>query len=160
MPGSGGLFHKKSARKAYQHVASHTHYKLELVSKGFLNSKSKPFFDASLDNIQKCQHSDGCPNKVVQYKCPWKHGDLHPKEAFVTPETGGIKTGNEFALKPTLQYLFQLQLQMFVSELTLNIFVVWAKKAIFTIEVPYKPSFTFNLSTNWRHFGPIRFSLS
>ena len=40
MPGSGGLglglFHEESARKANQHVASHMHHKLELISKGFL----------------------------------------------------------------------------------------------------------------------------
>ena len=63
-----GLFHEESARKAYQRVASHTHHKLQLVSKGFLISKSKPFLGASLDNIQQCQCSDGCPNKVVEYK--------------------------------------------------------------------------------------------
>ena len=54
-----GLFHEESARKAYQRVASHTHHKLELVSKGFLISKSKPFLGASLDNIQKCECSSG-----------------------------------------------------------------------------------------------------
>ena len=38
-----GLLHEDSARKAYQYVASHTHFKLKLVSKGFLISPSKPF---------------------------------------------------------------------------------------------------------------------
>ena len=140
-----GLFHEESARKAYQRVASHTHHKLELVSKGFLISKSKPFLGASLDNIQKCECSSGCPNKVVEYKCPWKHRDLHPKEAFLTPEIGGIRNGNEFALKPTSKYYFQLQLEMFVSELILNVLVVWTRKGIFTVEVPYNLSFMSNV---------------
>ena len=70
-PREWGLFHEESARRAYQRVASHTHHKLELVSKGFLISKSKPFLGASVDNIQRCQCSDGCPNKVLEYKCPW-----------------------------------------------------------------------------------------
>ena len=60
-----GLIHEESAHKAYQHVASNMHHKLELISKGFLISKSKPYLGASLDNIQKCQCSDGCPDKVV-----------------------------------------------------------------------------------------------
>jgi len=107
-----------------QRVASHTHHKLEPVSKRFLISKSKPFLGASLDNIQQCQCSDGCPNKVVEYKCPWKHRDLHPKEVFLTPEIGGIINGKEFALEPTSRYCFKLQLQMFVSELTFNVLVV------------------------------------
>lgn len=49
-----GLYNKESARKAYYRVACHTHYKLQLVSKGFLISKSKPFLGDSVDNIQKC----------------------------------------------------------------------------------------------------------
>ena len=147
-----GLFHEESARKAYQRVASHIHHKLELVSKGFLISKSKPFLGASVDNIQQCQCSDGCPNKVVEYKCPWKHRDLHPKEAFLTPEIGGIKNGEEFALKPTSQYYFQLQLQMFVSELAFNVLVVWTTKGIFTVEVPYNPSFMLNVCAKLEKF--------
>ena len=106
-----GLFHEESGRKVYQHVASHTHHKLELVSKGFLISKSKPFLGASLDNIQKCQRSNGCPDTVIEYKCHWKHRDLDPKQAFLTLKIGGIKNGNAFALKSTSQYYFQVQLQ-------------------------------------------------
>ena len=60
-----GLFHEESAGKAYQRVASHKHHKLELISKGFLISKSKLYLGASLDNIQKCQCSAACPDKVV-----------------------------------------------------------------------------------------------
>ena len=147
-----GLFHEESARKAYQRVASHIHHKLELVSKGFLISKSKPFLGASVDNIQQCQCSDGCPNKVGEYKCPWKHRDLHPKEAFLTPEIAGIKNREEFALKPTSQYYFQLQLQMFVSELAFNVLVVWTTKGIFTVEVPYNPSFMLNVCAKLEKF--------
>ena len=46
-----------------------------------------------------------------------------------------------FALKPSSQYYFQLQLQMFVSELSLNILVVWTKQVVFTVEVPFNASF-------------------
>ena len=50
-----GLIHEEIAHKAYQRVASHTHHQLELISKGFLISNSKPLLGASLDNIQQCQ---------------------------------------------------------------------------------------------------------
>ena len=80
-----GLFHEESARKAYQRVASHTHHKLELVSKGFLISKSKPFLGASLDNIQKCQCSDGCPYKVVEYKMSLETQRSAPQTSFPDP---------------------------------------------------------------------------
>ena len=105
----------------FQRVPSYTHHKLELVSKGFLISKSKPFLSASVDNIQ-C--SDGCPNKVLEHKCPWKQNNMHPKEVCLTPKIGDIVSENGFTLKPSSQYYFQLQLQMFVSELSLNILVV------------------------------------
>ena len=140
-PRERGLFHEESTCGAYQQVASHTHHKLELVSKGFLILKIKPFLFTSVYNIQKCQCSDGYPNKVVEYKCTWKQRDMHPKEAFLTPETGGIVSENGFTLKPSSQYYFQLQLQMFVSELSLNIVVVWTKQGVFTGKVPFNPRF-------------------
>ena len=63
-----GLLHGESAHKAYQRVVSHTPHKLKLIPKGFLISLSKLFLGASVDNIQKCQCSDGCPVRVVEYK--------------------------------------------------------------------------------------------
>ena len=61
---------------------------------------------------------------------PWKHRDLHPKQAFLTPEICGIQNGNNFVFKSTSNNYFQVQLQMFVST-----FVVWTNKGIFTVEV-------------------------
>ena len=147
-----GLLHEKSARKAYQRVASHTHHKLKLITKGFLISPSKPFLGASVDNVQTCQCSDGCPVRVVEYKCPWKHRDLHPKQALLTPEIGGIQNGNNFLLKPTSNYYFQVQLQMFVSRLTMCTFVVWTNKGIFTVEVPCDPGFMAVVCTKLEKF--------
>ncbi|XP_068732725.1 uncharacterized protein [Montipora capricornis] len=147
-----GLFHEESARNAYKRVASHTHHKLELIAKGFLISKSKAFLGASVDNIQKCQCSKGWPNTVVEYKCPWKHRDLHPKEASLTPEIGGIRNGDGFALKSTSKYYFQVQLQMFVSGLKLCQFVVWTKQGIFSVEVPYDVTFISNVCAKLERF--------
>lgn len=132
-----GLVHEESARKAYHSVASHIHYKLELLPAGFLISKDKPFLGASLDNIQKCQCINGCPHSVVEYKCPWKHKDLPPKEAFLTPEVGGVETKNGFSLKTMSSYYYQVQLQMSVSKLSLCNFVVWTKQGIHTVQVKF-----------------------
>ena len=109
--------------------------------KGFLISKKRPFLSASVDNIQKCQCSDGCQNKVLEHKCPWKQNNMHPKEVFLTPKIGDIVSENGFTLKPSSQYYFQLQLQMFVSELPLNVWVVWTEQVVFTVEVPFYPNF-------------------
>ncbi|KXJ26833.1 uncharacterized protein LOC110239144 [Exaiptasia diaphana] len=136
-----GLVHENSARDAYKRTAAHTHHKLNLVSKGFLISKRKPFLGASLDNIQTCECKLKCENVVIEYKCPYKHRDLHPKQAFLTTEIGGERNGNEFSLKATSRYYYQVQLQMFVTGLKKCIFVVWTKQGIFSIPVPSNPSF-------------------
>ena len=64
------LFYEGRARTTYRRIASHTHHKLELVARGFMILKSKPFLGASLDNIQKCQGSEGCLDSVVDINCP------------------------------------------------------------------------------------------
>ena len=89
--------------------ASHTHHKLELVSKGFLISKSKPFPPCQCGQCSDGQCSDCCPNKVLEYKGTWRYRGMHPKEAFLIPENGGIVSENGFALKPSSQYYFQLR---------------------------------------------------
>ena len=110
---------------------------------------------------KKCQCSNGCPNKVLEYKCPWKHRDMGPKRAFLIPEIGGVVSEKVFALKPSSHDYFQLQLQMFVSELSLNILVVWTKQGVFAVDVPLNPSFmTKTCVPSLRCFCLNRFSLS
>ena len=79
---SGDYFMRR-VRGTYQRVTSHTHHKLELVSKGFLISKSKPSLMPVWAILIKCQCSDGCPNNVLECKCPWKHRDMGSEEAFL-----------------------------------------------------------------------------
>ncbi|XP_067048081.1 uncharacterized protein [Acropora muricata] len=95
---------------------------------------------------------DGCPVRVVEYKCPWKHRDLHPKQAFLTPGICGIQNGNNVVLKSTSNYYSQVQLQMFVSELTMCTFVVWTNKGIFTVEVLCDPGFMSVVCTKLEKF--------
>ena len=72
-PRQWGLRHEGSARQSYLKVECKKHHKLTLVSKGFLNSKSRPFIGASVDNIRLCSCATNCPHIVVEYKCPMKH---------------------------------------------------------------------------------------
>ena len=157
---SGDYFMRR-VRGTYQRVTSHTHHKLELVSKGFLISKSKPSLMPVWAILIKCQCSDGCPNKVLESKCPWKHRDMGSEEAFLILKIGGVVSEKGFALKPSSQYYFQLQLQMFVSKLSLNILVVWTKKGVFAVDVPLNPSFmTKTCVPSLRCFCLSSFSLS
>ncbi|KXJ08857.1 hypothetical protein AC249_AIPGENE14738 [Exaiptasia diaphana] len=140
-PRTWGLVHEQTARKAYRHVQNQLHHKLELIPTGFMISKEKQFLGASLDDIQQCQCNSGCPDIVVEYKCPWKHKDVHPKEAFVSKEIGGVREGDKFLLKSSCPYYYQVQQQMLVSQLQMCNFVVWTKLGIFTVQVPYDSSF-------------------
>jgi hypothetical protein len=140
-PRKWGLKHESSARQSYLKVERKRHHKLTLVSKGLLLSKSKPFLGVSVDNIRMCSCATNCPNVVVEYKCPMKHRDISPNEAFLTSEIGGKKVGNKFLLKPTCHYYTQVQLQMFVTGLGSCDFVVWTKHGILSVNVPYNAVF-------------------
>jgi hypothetical protein len=136
-----GLLHEESARSAYFRVERHKHYKIRLEPKGLLISNKKPFVGASLDNIRRCRCSTNCPPVVVEYKCPWKHRDLDPKEAFLTQEIGGLKKDQTDLLSTSSQYFYQVQLQMFVANLMQCDFVVWTRKGIHTVQVPFNKGF-------------------
>lgn len=114
-PRDWGLRHEKTARLAYYNIECKKHHKLSLISQGFLISLKKPMLGASVDNIRSCECADNCPKITIEYKCPWKHRHLNPKEAFLTPEVGGQRCEDTFSLSPNSQYYFQVQLQMFVD---------------------------------------------
>lgn len=76
-----------------------------------------------------------------------------PKRSFPNPRNWwDQKWKKKFALKPSSHYHFQLELHMFVSELTFNVLVVWTTKGIFTVEVPYNPSFMFDSCAKLKNF--------
>ena len=104
------LVNEKNARDAYQRVERHHHHNLRLLHKGFLISRKEKFLGASPDNIRTCQCSKGCPNIVVEYKCPWKHRELHPKQAFLTKEIGGAQSNGTFYLTPNSKYYYQIHI--------------------------------------------------
>ena len=131
------MVHEESARKAYYIVGRHNHRKLQLLPKGFLISSKKVFLGASPDNILRCHCSTGCSDVVVEYKCPWKHQDLHPKEAFLTSEIDGVMKNNVFTLSTTSPYYFKVQTQLYVAELTMCDLVIWIRQGIYTNEVQF-----------------------
>ena len=104
-------------------------------------SRKEKFLGASPDNIRTCQCSKGCPNIVVEYKCPWKHRELHPKQAFLTKEIGGAQSNGTFYLTPNSKYYYQIQTLMFVAELSLCDYIVWTIQGIFSLQVCYDAKF-------------------
>ncbi len=96
---------------------------------------------ASVDDVRSCECVDNCNKVIVEYKCPWLHRDLDPKKAFLTKEIGGHEIGNKLQLKEDAKYFYQIQMQMFVLGLKSCDFVIWTKKGIKNIEIPYDSTF-------------------
>ena len=94
-------------------------------------SRNKPFLGGSPDNITHCKCTPPCKSIVVEYKCPWSHKNLDPKEAFLQPEIGGMWENNTFSLKQNSRYYHQIQVLMYVTELQECDLVVWTCKGIF-----------------------------
>ena len=82
-----------------------------------------------------------CKKVVVEYKCPWTHRHSDAKEAFLSPDVGGIQVEGRFQLKTTSKYYHQVQMQMFVLCLLSCDLVIWTTKGILTIEIPYDAKF-------------------
>ena len=147
-----GLKHEDSARKAYYKLEASKHKQLTLISQGFMISRTKPFLGASPDNITSCKCMPPCNNVVVEYKCPWSHKDLDPKEAFLQPEIGGIWQNDIFSLKQNSRYYYQIQLQMHVAELDECDLVVWTQKGIFCHRISYAPLFIEKICIKLKRF--------
>lgn len=151
-PRDWGLKHEDTARINYHKVETKKHHNLRLISKGFLISQKKPMVGASVDNIRTCACAENCLKTVVEYKCPWRHRHLYPKEAFLTPEVGGQRCGDTFSLSVNSKYYFQVQLQMFVCNLTLCDLVVWTEQGIFAVSVTFDSNFVKSLCSKLEDF--------
>ena len=88
----------------------------------------------SADNVRICKCARGCKDTLVEYKCPWVHRNIDPKEAFFTKEIGGVKVDNVEQLRPDCRYFYQVQLTLFVTELDTCDFVVWISKGIHCVK--------------------------
>jgi hypothetical protein len=136
-----GLKHESSARDAYYRTEGQKHHQFSLLSKGLMICGEKPFLGASPDNITSCKRKPPCKSVVVEYKFPWLHKNLEPKEAFLKPEIGGIHDNGIFSLNPSSGYYYQVQTLMLVTQLENCHFVVWTNKGIFCHVVPIDPTF-------------------
>ena len=112
-----GLKHEENARKAHHRLEASKHNQFSLIPKGLLISRTKPFLGASPDNITNCMCTPPCASIVIEYKCPWSHKELDPKEAFLQPEIGGMSLNDKFFLKEKSRYFYQIQLLMHVAGL-------------------------------------------
>ena len=73
---------------------------------------------------------------------------------------GGKQEGEKLSLKKNSSYYYQVQMQMFVHELSLCDFVVWTTFGIFLVEVPFDEQFVISLVANLKEFWSTMFCQS
>jgi hypothetical protein len=83
---------------------------------------------------------------------------MDPKEAFLTPEIGGMWENDKFSLQEYSKYFFQIQILMHVTELAECDLVVWTQKGIFCHRMSYDPLFVQKICVNV--FGQMKLFLT
>ena len=99
--------HEVHARKEYTKLMMATHYKCSIRQSGLVINEAHLVLAASPDDIRtyKC-----CGTSLVEYKCPYRSKEKHPKEAFTEENLGGIQKADEtYSLKPCHWYFYQVQ---------------------------------------------------
>ena len=125
--------HKSIARKAYvNYMNEKNHTNLKIEETGFIISLIHPELGANPDGIITC---DCCGSGCLEIKCPFvlKDGTKSISEFAEMKSTCLTKEDNRYSLSKTHTYYFQVQLQMYVTNLTYCDFVIWSK-AFFHIE--------------------------
>ncbi|XP_045180321.2 uncharacterized protein LOC123539668 [Mercenaria mercenaria] len=126
-----GNEHEESGLKSYRQVLNFSnqgHVNINMKNEGFQISKERPYLGASADSIMSC---DCHGKRIVEVKCPFsaKDKDL---QAFLTNADCYIQNNK---LKRTHKYFSQVQLQMYVYNVEVCDFVVWAPKFVFVTHV-------------------------
>ena len=117
---------------------------LQVVPSGLIINPELPWIGASPDGMVTCTcHGDG----VLEIKCPYNSKDCSLSEScedssfcLVMGEEG-VKT-----LKTDHKYMYQVQAQMHVAEVSYCDFIVWTQhnQEVFTQRIPYDPVFFHN----------------
>eukprot|EP00112_Aurelia_sp_Birch-Aquarium-sp1_P013301 Seg2818.2 transcript_id=Seg2818.2/GoldUCD/mRNA.D3Y31 product="hypothetical protein" protein_id=Seg2818.2/GoldUCD/D3Y31 len=141
-----GRVHENAARKEYTKLMVTTHENCHIESSGLVINKTNPFLAASPDNIRTCKF---CGTSVVEYKCPFKNKEKHPREAFLEGNIGGIQNADgTYSLKQSHKYYYQIQGAMAATNIKVCDFVVYTLNtemgsagSIFIVEIVFNPTF-------------------
>ena len=83
--------HEAEARKEYTKLMMATHENCSIRLSGLIINEAYPFLAASPDDIITCKC---CGTSLVEYKCPYRSKEKHPKEAFLEENIGGIQNAD------------------------------------------------------------------
>ena len=137
---------ENEARKEYKKMMMRTHKKCNIAPSGLVINKQRPFLAASPDDIRTCKC---CRTVVVEYKCPFKSKEKHPREAFLHKNVGGIQESDgSYTLSQSHRYYFQIQGAMAATNTNMCDFVVFTLNSemgfsgsIFIVEIAFNAKF-------------------
>ena len=102
-----GRDNESEARKEYKKLMTTTHTNFNLHASGLRVCTQHPYIAASPDNIRSCKC---CEPGIVEFKCPYKNRNLHPRKVFLDSSIGGtILEDGTYTLSKNHKYYFQVQ---------------------------------------------------
>lgn len=109
-----GCKHEKQARERYKSKSNHIN--LEVTESRLYINPLWPFISASPDGIINCKC---CPKGVLEIKCPYCHRDESIVSATVNDKNFCLTEDYEgLHLDHSHQYYYQVQMQIFVCDVT------------------------------------------
>lgn len=120
--------------------AAHDNYQMRTT--GLIINNKYPFCGVSPDAIVSC---DCCGDGVVEVKCPYlmRFGEVKPylKKTDSPLIVVDNATGWEYNLTVEHEYYYQVQMEMYLTEVDYCDFVVWNPKHIITVRVKKNEDF-------------------
>lgn len=109
---------------------------VEIQDRGLVVNPKFPYLGASVDGLVTC---DKCGTGIVEVKCPYGSDSgettepwrsMLPLDCAKDPTFFCDVVDNDLKLKPTHNYMYQIQGQMAICEQRWTDFVVWTKKGL------------------------------
>ncbi|XP_071119026.1 uncharacterized protein [Haliotis cracherodii] len=141
-----GIDNEDKARICYSMHQSRQHVNFRCRRAGVLICASKPCIGASSDGTVFC---DCCGKGCIEIKCPYKHRDT---DITTAAQDKGFCLNGDLMLKTGHKYYTQVQLQMYVHNVTYCDFVVFSNVDMVIARIPRDSSFCSKLVTNCENF--------
>lgn len=128
---SWGLTHEGIAIEEFERSMENTHEGLQINKVGLVINKKWPQLGASPDRLIYCEC---CLGGCLEVKCPYS---LHTNKVLDINDYLKMKTtclckkDEQITLNKTHSYYFQVQMQLFVSQLPYCYFVIWSPNIFF-----------------------------
>ena len=118
-----GMFYEKHAVQKYEQYLKNCNISALISDTGLIVSKSLPYLGASLDGLVTEENTGD--QWLVEIKCPYSMHSRTLGEALESKTFFLCQSGGKVCLKKNHRYFYQIQGQMFCSNLNKADFVVW-----------------------------------